>query len=158
MEQRSKLKAVPMTIKRAIPFVRRWHRHLTKVKGGLFALAVARVEDDQICGVAIVARPDARMLDNTGEYAEIIRIATDGTPNACSKLIGMARRIAGIMGYVNITTCTLPQEGGASLRGAGLKDPAPTAVGNWNRGGRPREPGPLDNEPKWRWTQKMNVR
>jgi hypothetical protein len=152
---RPKLKAVPMTIKRAIPLVRRWHRKLPRIQGGLFALGVARADTGQLCGVAIVGRA-CRMLDSKpGKWAEITRLATDGTPNACSFLYGAARRIVQIMGYVNVTTLTLPDEGGASLRGAGFKDPAPAGGGDWSRERRPRSTA--DKRRKWRWTQQVNV-
>jgi hypothetical protein len=42
-------------------------------------------------GVAIVARPVARHLDD-GWTLEFARLATDGTPNACSALHGAAWR------------------------------------------------------------------
>ena len=152
-DDREKLRAVPMTITRAKVYIDRWHRHLPKVQGALFAVAVARKGQDEPCGVALFARPPARKLDD-GKTGEITRIATDGTPNACSKLIGLCRRIAGIMGYESITTVTLPSEGGQSLRGAGMSDPQPCGGGSWNVPSRPREQKAPTCK-KHRWTERL---
>ena len=148
------LRAIPMTIKRANSYVRRWHRHHPPAQGGLFAVAVARTGESEPCGVAIVGRVTARLFDPRGMTAEITRIATDGTPNACSKLIGLARRIVAIMGYEQLSTLTLPSEGGASLRGAGLKDPAVTAGGSWDRPSR-RRTDKHPTGPKHRYTERL---
>ena len=50
---------------------------------------------------------------------EVVRVATDGTPNACSFLYGNAARIARLMGFRRIITYTLDNESGASLRAVG---------------------------------------
>lgn len=73
-----------------------------------------------LCGVAIVGRPTARMLDD-GWTVEVTRLATDGAHNACSILYAAAWRAARAMGYRRCVTFTLPEEGGASLRGAGWR-------------------------------------
>lgn len=51
--------------------------------------------------------------------AEVSRLATDGTRNACSILYAAAARACDAMGFDSIQTYTLPEEGGASLRAAG---------------------------------------
>lgn len=147
------LKAVPMTIKAANRFVRRWHRHLPPVQGGLFAVAIAG-PSGEVCGVAIVGRPQARLFDPTGMSAELTRLATDGTPNACSKLYGLCRRIVQIMGYARLTTLTLPEECGASLRAAGLIDRVLTDGRSWDRPSRRRQ-DKHPTCPKWRWTEEL---
>jgi hypothetical protein len=87
--------------------------------------------------VVIVGRPVARMLDN-GWTLEVNRCCTDGTRNACSLLYGAAWRAAKALGYRRLITYTLPEEGGASLRGAGWKDLGLRGGGNWNVPSRPR--------------------
>jgi hypothetical protein len=49
-----------------------------------------------------------------------------------------AWRAAKAMGYKRLITYTLPQEGGASLRGAGWKLIGERGGGNWNCKSRPR--------------------
>ncbi len=130
------LQIVPIKHVDANEFVRRIHRHNRPTLGAIFCTAVYALrhtgtEDSGICGVAIVGRPVARRLDD-GATVEILRVATDGTRNACSMLYGACRRIARAMGYARIVTYTLPDEGGASLRAA-------EAIGDDMVGG------------KWRW-------
>jgi hypothetical protein len=90
-----------------------------------------------IVGVAIVGRPVSRMRDD-GETAEITRLCTDGTRNACSFLYGAASRAAFALGFKRIGTYTLPEEGGASLRAAGWKLIGERGGGSWKRISRPR--------------------
>lgn len=107
------------------------------------------VSDGEIRGVAIAGRPVARMLDD-GETLEVIRVATDGERNACSMLYGAVRRAAVALGYRRVITYTLPEEGGASLRGAGFRCVGEAGGGTWNRKGRER----TDTHPtqvKLRW-------
>ena len=111
------IRAVPVTHAVANEFVRRMHRHSRPTLGSIFCVGVANAE---LCGVAIVGRPVARRLDD-GATVEILRVATDGTRNACSKLYGICRRIAAELGYSRVITYTLPEEGGASLRAAGFR-------------------------------------
>jgi hypothetical protein len=72
-------------------FVRQHHRHHGPVHGHLFSLAAAF--DGKIVGVAIIGRPVARHRDD-GVTAEVTRLATDGTRNACSFLYGASARAA----------------------------------------------------------------
>ena len=47
-------------------------------------------------------------------------------------------------------TYTLPQEGGASLRGAGWREVGPAGGGSWSRNNRPRSAEhPLDSKTRW---------
>ena len=68
--------------------------------------------------MAIAGRPVARRLDD-GKTLEVLRVCTDGTPNANSFLYGRVKRIAQLMGYEKIITYTLEEESGASLRAVG---------------------------------------
>jgi hypothetical protein len=49
-----------------------------------------------------------------------------------------AWRAARAMGYRRLITYTLPQEGGSSLRGAGMRLLGEAGGGNWNKKSRPR--------------------
>lgn len=121
----------PLTLKEAKKYMDR-HRHHRPPTGGLFAIGCALVDDEEPCGIVIVGRPIARLLDN-GWTVEVTRCCTDGTPNACSMLYRAAWRAAKAMGYRKLVTYTLPQEGGASLRGAGFRLIGECGGGSWNR-------------------------
>jgi len=138
---------VPITIRQANAFVERWHRHSRCVVGAVVAVAAA--EGDQIVGVALLGRPVARRLDD-GRTIEVTRVATDGTPNACSFLYGASRRAATALGYDRLVTYTRPSESGASLRAAGYVQVASVTGRSWSCPSRPR----VDYEPwqgKLRW-------
>lgn len=126
---------VPLDLDEANAFVRMHHRHHEPVVGHKFSLGAAR--DSEIVGVVIVGRPVSRMRDN-GVTLEVLRLCTDGAKNACSFLYGAAARAAFALGYMRIGTYTLPEEGGASLRGAGWKLIGERGGGSWDRAGRPR--------------------
>lgn len=115
-----RLRIVPTTIDEANRFVYRLHRHNPeKLPGHSFSVGVAD-ELGKLRGVAIVGNPSAPALQN-GILAEIRRVCTDGTPNACSMLYGAARRAARAMGRRPVITYTLATESGASLRAAGFR-------------------------------------
>lgn len=141
------LRVVPCTIRQAKDYVAQHHRHHRAPIGGLFALAA--MDGDRLCGVALVGRPVARGLDD-GQTAEVTRLCTDGTRNACSKLYGRARRAALALGYRKVVTYTLPEEGGASLRGAGWKCAGPAGGGSWDRPSRRRtDSHPTQQKIRW---------
>ena len=130
------LELQPITRKEAHEFVRRHHRHHRPDQGDKFCIAVN--DGSKVVGVAIVGRPRARHLDD-GWTAEVTRACVaDGNPNANSKLYRAAWRAALAMGYRRLITYTLPEESGASLRGAGLKCLGLAGGGTWNRKARPR--------------------
>ena len=123
------------------------------MSGSKFAIG-AQV-GEQLVGVAIVGRPVAPRLDD-GLTAEITRVCTDGTRNACSLLYGACRKAAKALGYVRIFTYTLPEEGGSSLRAAGFRldktDAGGPAKAWHNRPGRTAESVGTDLVGgKWRW-------
>ncbi len=137
----------PITLAEANAFVLLHHRHHKPVPGAKFSVAVE--QDGEICGVAVVGRPVSRHLDN-GWTLEVNRCATDGTRNACSMLYGAARRAAFAMGYRRLITYTLPEEGGASLRGAGWHCIGERGGGSWNCRTRPRvDTHPLQRKLLW---------
>lgn len=103
--------------------------------GAKFSIAVS--DCNHVVGVAIVGRPVSRILDN-GWTLEVNRCCSDGTKNACSMLYSAAWRATKALGYKRLITYTLPQEGGASLRGAGWSVVGLRGGGNWNTPSRPR--------------------
>jgi hypothetical protein len=111
-----KLRIVPVNRDQAFAFITLWHRHHPAPQGYRFALGVAA--GPVLVGVATVGRPVARFLDD-GATAEVTRVATDGTPNACSALYGASWRAAKAMGYARGITYNQDGESGASLRAAG---------------------------------------
>lgn len=125
---------VPITFEEANAFVARFHRHHKPAVGHKFSVAVS---DGEIRGVAIVGRPVSRHLDD-GWTLEVNRCCTDGTRNACSALYSASWRAAKALGYRRLITYTLPEEGGASLRGAGWKLIGERGGGKWSRADRPR--------------------
>lgn len=131
----SRLRHVKVGLDEANAFVERHHRHHISVVGHLFSLGAAL--NDEIVGVVIVGRPVSRMRDD-GETAEVTRLCTDGTRNACSFLYGAAARAAFALGYKRIGTYILLDEGGVSLRAAGWKLLGERGGGSWSVPSRPR--------------------
>lgn len=144
---------VPLPLAESNQVVAAIHRHHKPVLRHRFSLAC--IDDDgKVRGVAICGRPVARMVDNS-MVLEVARVATDGTPNACSCLLGACARTAKAMGFAQIQTYTLPEEGGASLRGAGWYPDIQTSGGSWSRTNRARK----DHAPtsaKQRWRKDLN--
>lgn len=154
LPQVERLRLVPITLREACAFVEQYHRHHRPPRGGILALACA--DGDRLVGVAILGRPVARELQD-GLTAEVTRLATDGTRNACSLLYGAAWRVARALGYRRLVTYTLPEEGGSSLRGAGWRCLGTAGGGSWSRAERPR----VDMHPtqrKLRWEAPSTAR
>jgi hypothetical protein len=105
--------------------------------GGLWWQAVHN-DDGVLVGVAVTGRPVARALDD-GLTAEVTRLCTDGTYNACSMLYAAARRVAQDKGYRRGVTYILESEDGASLRAAGWVRMWTVKGRSWNAPSRPRE-------------------
>lgn len=113
------LQVVPLTLPVANDYIARWHRHHGVMPGGFAWWAVAAVTDaGEIVGVALAGRPTNRNNDD-GQTVEVLRVAADGHPNACSLLYGACARAAKAIGAWRIITYTLDDESGASMRGAG---------------------------------------
>jgi len=129
------LKHGRITLDEANAFVRDHHRHHPPVVGHLFSIGA--FSNDRLVGVVIVGRPVSRHRDD-GLTAEVTRLCTDGTKNACSFLYGKAARAAFALGFVRIGTYTLPEEGGASLRASGWKLIGERGGGEWSSPSRPR--------------------
>lgn len=144
------LRLQPIGLRAANSWVSEIHRHHGPVRGHKFSVAVVD-GDGQIRGVGIAGRPVARHLDD-GQHLEVLRVATDGTSNACSMLYGALRRAALALGYQaeNVLTYTLAEEPGTSLRAAGWHSVGHTRAEGWDRPSRGRS----DRHPtvaKTRW-------
>lgn len=116
-------------------FVAQHHRHHKPVVGHVFSIGAAVA--DRIVGVAIVGRPVARMRDD-GVTAEVARLCTDGTKDACSFLYGAAARAAFALGFKRIGTYILASEPGTSLSAAGWRQIGEVRGRSWTTPSRPR--------------------
>lgn len=139
--------AVPIGWREAKAFVERVHRHHFSPQGWKFG--VGAENGGELVGVAMVGRPVARMLDD-GRTAEIIRVATDGTRNACSFLYGHCRRAALELGYSRVITYILESEPGSSVKAAGFRFVRLAGGGSWSRPSRKRaDRAPLETKQLW---------
>lgn len=132
----NKLRHIRVKLDEANAFVAQHHRHHKPVVGHLFSLGA--VLNEHLVGVAIVGRPVARMRDD-GLTAEVTRLCTDGTRNACSFLYGASARAAFALGFRRIGTYILASENGATLNAAGWRLIGETKGGSWSRPSRGRE-------------------
>lgn len=143
----------PLHLRQSNAYVTEFHRHHSKVSTHKFSLG-AYDDQDKLIGVVIVGRPVARMLDDC-MTAEVNRLCTDGTPNACSFLYGAAAQVAKAMGYRSIITYILASEPGTTLKAAGWINEGKAGGGTWDRPSRPHvDKHPL--EPKTRWRRILN--
>lgn len=138
----------PTTLRDANAFVAKLHRHHKPVPGAKFSVSIVD-ESNQVRGVAIAGRPVSRMLDN-GTTLEVNRCCTDGVRNGCSMLYRAVCRAAKAMGFSKVITYTLPEEGGASLRGAGFRFIGERGGGQWSRPSRARKDSSTP-QVKWLW-------
>lgn len=119
----------PMTLREAIAFVGKHHRHNGTPAGGKFAIGVNDGKD--VVGIVVVGRPVARMFDD-GWTAEVSRCCVlEGHRNACSMLYGAAWRAARAMGYRRLVTYTRDDEPGTSLHAAGWRLIAERKARSW---------------------------
>lgn len=130
-----RLQHVRIGLDEANAFVDQHHRHHKPVVGHLFSLGA--VKDESIVGVVIVGRPVSRLRDD-GETAEVTRLCTDGTKDACSFLYGAAARAAFALGFKRIGTYILASEPGTSLTAAGWRLIGGTPGRSWSVPSRPR--------------------
>ena len=145
------LHIVPVTLRAANAYVEQHHRHHGSSRGHKFSVGVVD-EHDTLHGVAIAGRPVSRGLDD-GRTLEVLRVCTDGTPNACSMLYAAVRRAALAMGYPGdrVITYTLATEPGTSLAAAGWLRDGVVAGRSWDRPSRPRvDAHPTVDKVRWR--------
>lgn len=127
------MQTVPIELTEANAFVKAIHRHHGEVQGHRFSIGV--IDGEKLVGVAIVGRPVGG--SNPRTWAEVTRLCTDGTRNACSHLYSAAARAAQAMGYERIQTYILNEENGASLKASGWQfDRLSHPVGWHHEGGR----------------------
>src|SRR5947209_10324264 len=142
------MEAVPLHLKDANDFVRRFHRHSLPAVGCKFAVGCQ--VDGKLVGVAIAGRPVCRRHDD-GVTLEVLRVCTDGTPNACSFLYARVARVARMMGYRRILTYTLEEESGASLRAVAARITGRVEPQEWSVPSPPRRSQAVYHEPMGRW-------
>jgi non-canonical (house-cleaning) NTP pyrophosphatase len=132
------------------------HRHHAPIPGGFAWWAVGAVVDGDLVGCAIAGRPTNRNNDDQ-QTVEVLRVATNGAPNAPSALLGACARAAKALGARRIITYTLDSESGVSLRGAGWVQEADGITSWWTHpgaDGNGRTPGvhrPHSDIQKVRW-------
>ena len=146
-----RLRVVPLELTEANMLVAKWHRHHQPAQGHRFSLGVI-TPNGQLHGACIVGRPVARLAGSPREVLEVIRLVTDGTPNACSALYAAAARAGKAMGYRRIQTYILDTETGTTLKATGWVNEGTAGGGQWKHtDGKPRrtdQPTGL----KTRWT------
>jgi hypothetical protein len=127
----------PVTLTEVKRFLATHHRHNPRMVGWKFGLAVN--DGETVVGVAAVGRPLSRVIQAREAYtAEVIRVCTDGTPHAASKLYAACWRACRAMGYRRLITATLVSEPGTSLRAAGFKELYVIKGRSWDCPSRPR--------------------
>lgn len=141
------LKLRPVTLKEANALVGKLHRHHGEAVGCRFSLGVEL--GGRLVGAAICGRPVARASD-TGWTAEVTRLVTDGTRNACSILYSACARAAQAMGYIRIQTYILEDEPGTSLLASGWHFEAHVKGRSWSCPSRGRrDKHPTVNKQRW---------
>lgn len=123
-----KFKAVPLTLKQANEYILQFHRHHKPTRGHRFSIGA--YYDNKLVGIAIVGRPVSRGCDPYN-IAEVTRLATDGTYNACSFLYSRCAKAAEAMGFIKIQTYILDTEPGTSLKASGWSYEYTTKGGSW---------------------------
>jgi len=146
----------PATLAQANELVSRWHRHHKPCRGHRFSIGVWD-EHGVAHGAAIVGRPVGGGKDQM-RIAEVSRLVTDGTPNACSMLYGACARAAQAMGFRWIQTFILQSEPGTSLKASGwYYDRLSHPIG-WDNGCRPRDLDvPDGGRRKQLWKRDLNA-
>lgn len=138
----------PLTLKKANELVSVLHRHHRPVTGHRFSIGVYD-EEGVPHGAVIVGRPVARAVDQSN-VAEVTRLVTDGTYNACSMLYASAARAASAMGFERIQTYILASEPGTSLRASGWSFEGTVRGRAWSCSSRPRvDAHPTDDKQRW---------
>ena len=143
----SNYKIVHLELKEANALVGTLHRHHNPVQGHRFSIGVE--VNGILVGAAIVGRPVARMIDHK-KVAEVTRLVTDGTKNACSLLYSASARACKELGYEKIQTYILSSETGTSLVAAGWICEGEAGGGSWVRKNRDRrEDSPMEKKTRW---------
>lgn len=149
----------PITRTEGRAFVVQHHRHSQPPVGWLFGVGLEK--DGRLVGVAMASRPVAAALQD-GRTVEVTRVATDGTPNACSRLYGAVLRAAAALGYTRAVTYTLATEPGSSPAAVGFRRAASRVRSDtWHSPGRPKPAATLwgervlPDQPRVRWERAL---
>jgi len=154
---RPRLQIVPLELSEANALVARLHRHHKPSQGHRFSIGVVD-EGGVLHGAAIVGRPVARLAGSPRDVLEVVRLVTDGTPNACSALYAAAARAGLAMGYRKIQTYILDTETGTSLKASGWTYDGKAGGGQWKHtDGKPRRTD-QPTEVKGRWSKNLASR
>lgn len=160
-EGRPIYKVVPITGRAARAWIERTHRHLPKLQGALFAVAVSL--DGEVVGVATAGNPP-RVWQGTGRFVITRCAALSDLPGVgfnpdtgqpwpapvCTMLYAALCRAGRALGYREAWTYTLSEEHGTSLRASGFEQAGETGGGEHDRPSRPRAPA-INADPKGRW-------
>ena len=150
------LSVFPLTLAQLNAFVKAHHRHHKPTQGHRFSLGVWDSKQGMV-GACSVGRPVARGCDPYA-VAEVTRLVTDGTKNACSILYAASARACAAMGFKRIQTYILEDELGTSLKASGWHFDSMTAGGDWNHSkayaGKRRTDQPQGR--KQRWIKELN--
>ena len=142
-----RFKPVPLERDRCVAFVDAMHRHHDGTTRDKYRIGAEL--DGRLVGVVQVGRPVARGLCD-GRTLEVLRLCTDGTPDACSFLYSAAARVARELGYERIVTYILDTEPGTSLRAAGWHKDAEIRGKSWDRPSRRRQTtAPTCDKQRW---------
>lgn len=125
---------VPLTVPVANKAVAAWHRHHAPIPGGFAWFCLGAVVAGQLRGVAIAGRPTNRNNDDR-QTVEVLRVASDGTPNVCSALLGACGKAGRAIGARRVITYTLDEETGSSLRAVGWTREADGITSWWTHKG-----------------------
>lgn len=133
---KKKLEIVPIFQKDAFAFVQNHHRHHIAPVGSVFQIALS--DGENVVGVAIVGRPNARRLQD-GLTLEVTRLCVlHGLQNGCSMLYARCWQAAKALGYKRLITYILKSEPGISLKAAGWQLIGERGGGTWSVPSRPR--------------------
>jgi hypothetical protein len=145
-----RLSVRPCTLEQANTHIAALHRHHKRVQGHRFSLCC--VDDaGNLHGVATVGRPVSASTE-AYSVAEVTRLCTDGTKNACSILYAAVARACEAMGYDKVQTFILPQENGASLKASGWRMEGMSSGNSWTTSKRTRN-ADQDGVVKQRWSR-----
>lgn len=120
----------PSTRDEANRIVSQWHSHHKPVRAHRFALAA--LDGEGLVGVVIVGNPVAQALCD-GVTFEVVRLCTDGHPNAASFLLGAAWRTAKAMGVRRMISYMRHDEEGTCYKAAGWQAVAHVRARDWGR-------------------------
>lgn len=138
-----------MELHEANAVVEALHRHHKSLHRVRFSIG-CKDASGKVVGVVMCGRPVNRNFDPK-KVLEVSRLATDGTPNACSFLYQAGARAAFALGYETIQTYILATEPGVSLKAAGWAKVADVLGRQWEHtdGRSRRTDQPTDDKTRW---------